>query len=73
MRIYKVELFIIDPDHDDTSLLKATLEDTKYPNYCINPHVTSIGVVELDEETFDSIPSFKELGNLDYTTDEFYS
>ena len=48
MRVCKVELFFVDFDNvgDD---VKTTLENARYPNRCINPHVLSVDWREIGE------------------------
>lgn len=42
MKAYKVELLIVDMDEIGPDAIKDYLENTKYPNYCMDPHVKNI-------------------------------
>ena len=48
LNVYKVVLYV--PDHDDIGAeeIRLVLEQTKYPNYCINPRVIGIEGQEID-------------------------
>jgi hypothetical protein len=68
MKVYKVELMII--DHDEVGEdIKSVIEDQKYPNYCIYPEVMDIKCREIGEWTDDhplndsetSLEFFKQL------------
>ena len=48
MKIMKVELLIIDHDSIGEEEIKDVLENTKYPNWCINPEVKSIKTAKVD-------------------------
>ena len=47
MRVYKVELMVIDFDGVGDEIA-SILEDTKYPNHCISPKVTAMPWREVD-------------------------
>lgn len=49
MKIYKVVLTVIDHDGLGDIGIKETLEDTKYPNYCMYPAVHSVEGVDIGE------------------------
>lgn len=49
MKIYKVEVFIIDFDELGPDEIKSTLENTKYPNRCMSPKVGLIEEKEIGE------------------------
>jgi len=40
--VYKIELFVVDHDDIGADDIKETLENTRYPNRCISPHVINI-------------------------------
>ena len=42
MKAYKVELLIIDHSNMSKDDIKNTIENTKYPNWCIYPEVKKI-------------------------------
>lgn len=46
-RVYKIELLVIDHDGVGEAGITSALENTKYPNYCISPHVMSVGSREI--------------------------
>ena len=48
MKVYKVELFIIDNDRLGSAEIKEVLEATKYPNYCIISEVKNIEYVFIE-------------------------
>ena len=39
MKVYKIEVMIIDHDGIGEAAIKETLENANYPNDCISPHV----------------------------------
>ncbi len=49
MKAYKVEILIIDHDGLGAESIKDTLENTRYPNWCICPDVKSIEGVDIGE------------------------
>ena len=49
MKVYKVELCIMDHDEIGPDDIKCTIENIKYPNRCIHPDVTSIKGVDIGE------------------------
>lgn len=49
MKAYKVELLIIDHDGLGEDEIKEVIENTKYPNYCINPEVKKITSADIGE------------------------
>ena len=51
MKAYKVELLIIDFDELGKDEIKDVIENTKYPNYCINPEVMKIQVSNIGKWT----------------------
>ena len=46
--VHKIELMVTDFDRLGAREVVATLEHTKYPNYCIGPRVVSIDTIEVD-------------------------
>jgi len=42
MKVYKIELCVIDFDELGADAIKQTIESAKYPNYCISPSVHQI-------------------------------
>ena len=48
MRVYKIELMVLDFDQigDD---IPATIEEARYPNRCISPKVMSVETREIGE------------------------
>lgn len=49
MKAYKVELLIIDFDEMGEESIKETIENQKYPNYCISPSVMYIHGKDIGE------------------------
>ena len=47
--VYKIELFVIDHDIIGVDEIKEILENTRYPNRCISPHVTNIEGKDIGE------------------------
>ena len=42
MKVFKVEIQVIDFDEIGEEGVRSAIENTKYPNYCINPQIRSI-------------------------------
>ena len=42
MKVFKVELMIVDYDNIGHDEIRDVLENVKYPNHCISPTVTNI-------------------------------
>lgn len=42
MKVYKIEILVIDFDDIGEDEVKAVIENTSYPNRCINPKVKNI-------------------------------
>jgi hypothetical protein len=42
MKAYKVELLIIDHDKVGEEEMKYLIENVRYPNHCLHPHVMKI-------------------------------
>ena len=53
MKVYKVELLIIDHDELGEDEIENMLENTNYPNHCINPSVMKIDSCDIGEWTDD--------------------
>ena len=49
MKAYKIELFIIDHDECGQDEIKSVIENARYPNRCISPHVAAISACEIGE------------------------
>jgi len=49
MRVYKIEVMIIDFDNIGGDEIKDVIENSKYPNRCISPDVMDIKSVEIGE------------------------
>lgn len=49
MQVHKVTLTIIDHDEVGADEIRIVLENQRYPNRCIRPHVASIETVEIGE------------------------
>jgi hypothetical protein len=49
MKVYKLEVMVIDFDGLGADAIKETIENQKYPNYCISPTVKGIDGREIGE------------------------
>lgn len=49
MKVYKLEVMIIDFDELGGEEIKDVMENQKYPNYCISPDVMSMQSVDIGE------------------------
>ena len=64
MKIYKVEISILDLDETGKDGIIETIESTKFPNYCINPTVEKIECRDIgkwsDDHLLNKHDTFKE-------------
>lgn len=73
MRVYKVELMIVDFDEvgDD---IPVVIENQRYPNYCISPHVVKMEHREIgewhDDHPLNKRDSFKKYYEELFSKDE---
>ncbi len=49
MKAYKIELLILDFDEIGERAITEVIENTRYPNRCINPKVKKIESRDIDE------------------------
>lgn len=49
MKAYKIEILVVDFDRLGEGEIRSVLENTKYPNYCINPQVMRVDEREIGE------------------------
>ncbi len=49
MKIYKLEVMVIDHDGIGAAVIKSVIENTKYPNRCITPEVKSVESRDIGE------------------------
>ena len=49
MQVMRIEVMVIDMDGLGAEAVKETIENQKYPNYCISPEVKAIEVREIGE------------------------
>lgn len=49
MKVHKVTLIILDFDDIGKEEIESVIENTHYPNRCINPEVVNIETVEIGE------------------------
>jgi hypothetical protein len=49
MKVYKVELLIIDEDTQDIEEITSLIENQRYPNWSLNPTVMDIKEAEIGE------------------------
>ena len=48
MKVYKVEMMVVDFDNIGEEEIKFVLENNHYPNHCIDPDVMNIEGVEVE-------------------------
>ena len=48
MEIHKVTIMVADHDELGADGVRSALENSRYPNRCINPQVTSVETVEIE-------------------------
>jgi len=48
MKVYKIELLVIDHDALGPEEVRVELENTNYPNDCIRPRIASVEVREIE-------------------------
>ena len=66
MKVYKVELLIVDHDNVGGAGIVEVLENQKYPNYCISPNVMDVESAEIGEWSDDH-----PLNKIDTIQDEY--
>lgn len=66
MKAVKVELLILDFDELGEDGIKETLENTKYPNYCISPDVKKMESVDIGEWDDDNPLNLREACEAEY-------
>lgn len=49
MKVYKLEIYVPDFDQLGPEEIKDVIENTRYPNHCINPDVIEIKVCDIGE------------------------
>jgi hypothetical protein len=49
MKVYKLEVIVIDLDEIGKEEIQHVLENTHYPNHCINPRILSIKERDIGE------------------------
>jgi len=49
LKVYKLEVYVIDFDELGGEEIKSTIENQKYPNWCINPNVKKIKERDIGE------------------------
>lgn len=47
MKVYKVEIMVIDHDGIGPEEIKDVFESQRYPNHCMNPHVMEVTAAEI--------------------------
>jgi hypothetical protein len=64
MKVYKLEILIIDHDQLGEEEIKVVIENQKYPNYCISPTVMDTKCNDIGEWSDDHpLNNFKEMKN----------
>lgn len=66
MKVYKVELLIIDHDELGESEIKKVIESTNYPNHCISPDIKNIECKDIGEWDDDHPLNLREKSNEHY-------
>lgn len=66
MQVHKIEIMIIDFDEVGAEGIKEVLENTHYPNRCIDPCVKSIKTVEIREWDDDHLLNRRETAEAEY-------
>jgi len=66
MQAHKVTLLIIDMDELGSEEIKVVIENTHYPNRCIDPEVHSIETVEIGEWADDHPLNYTETKHLEW-------
>ena len=54
MKVYKVEIFIVDHDQLGADEIRDVIENARYPNHCIYPDVKSIIEKDIGEWSDDN-------------------
>jgi hypothetical protein len=49
MKVYKLEVFVIDHEGVGGEEIASTLENTRYPNWCISPTVRCVQEADIGE------------------------
>jgi hypothetical protein len=49
MKVYKLEVIVIDLDEIGESQIKDVLENVRYPNHCISPEILSVEERDIGE------------------------
>jgi hypothetical protein len=70
MKVYKVELMIIDFDGLGADAIKDEIENTHYANHCISPTVKNIHERDIGE--WDDSHPLNQLDTSDYTYRELF-
>ncbi len=66
MKVYKIELMIIDFDQIGESDIKSIIENTHYPNYCINPQVKNIESRDISDWTDEHSLNLKSTSDAEF-------
>jgi hypothetical protein len=66
MKVYKVEILIIDHDLLGSDSIKELIENTRYPNRCISPEVMSIEGRDIGEWSDDHPLNFVSQTEAEY-------
>lgn len=66
MKVYKVELLIIDFDQLGPDGIKSAIENTRYPNHCISPKVKSTEERDIGEWSDDNPLNFRDTCDAEY-------
>lgn len=66
MKAYKLEVLIFDFDDVGGNDIKEIIENTKYPNYCIRPHVKSIISADIGEWSDNHVIHKRGMDDIEY-------
>lgn len=66
MQVHKIEIMVIDFDKVGAKEIKEVIENTRYPNRCINPHVKSIQTVDIGEWDDDHPLNYRATADAEY-------
>ena len=66
MKVYKIEVLVIDFDQLGGEGIKDVIENARYPNHCINPEVKSIEERDIGEWSDDHPLNHNSTCNQEY-------
>lgn len=66
MNVYRVEILIVDHDHCGPTEIKSVIENSRYPNRCIMPHVMNIEEREIGDWEDNNPLNFTDTSDAEY-------